>query len=138
MDSRVEPVTARPGDDTSSHLAVIKAAWAIFDEEEPLASVEFILRHSHADVVALPYSSEGQVLHGFDEIRAFFTEAVAAGTRIKARAQQFDVEDDSVIVRGSIRLARSDGSFAETQVRWYYHFEDGLIDVMGWGPRAGS
>jgi hypothetical protein len=138
MNTRAEPVTARPGGDASSNLAMIKVAWAAFEEEGPLAAMEILLRNSHDDVESRPYSGEGRVLRGADEIRAFFHEASAAGTQIKARARDFETDDDSVIVRGSIRVVHADGSFAETQVRWYYHFDGGRVDVMGWEPRAGS
>jgi hypothetical protein len=48
------------------------------------------------------------------------------------------VTADSVVVRGSIRLTRPDGSFAETKIRWNYRFRDGLVDSVTWEPRAGE
>ena len=48
------------------------------------------------------------------------------------------VVGDSVVVRGSMRLTRPDGSFAETKLSWTYHFRDGLVDEVGWEPRAGE
>jgi hypothetical protein len=41
-------------------------------------------------------------------------------------------------VRGSARIVRPDGSFAEAKLRWTYRFRDGLIDEINWQPRAGD
>ena len=43
-----------------------------------------------------------------------------------------------MIARGSIRLTRPDGSFAETKLSWTFHFRDGLVDEISWEPRAGE
>ncbi len=64
--------------------------------------------------------------------------SIESGFKPQLRAKTFDVAGDSVIVRGSIRLTRPDGSFAETKVSWTYHFRDGLVDDIGWEPRAGE
>ena len=39
---------------------------------------------------------------------------------------------------GSARVQRSEGGFAETQVRWTWRFRDGLISEADWEPRAGD
>ena len=57
---------------------------------------------------------------------------------VTARARSFEVEGDSVVVRGSARVVRPDGSFAETKLSWTYRFRDGLIDQISWQPRAGD
>ena len=69
---------------------------------------------------------------------AFVRKATGEGVTIKARARAFDVEGDTVAVRGSARVRRPDGSFAETKLRWTYRFRDGLIDEINWQPRAGD
>ena len=69
---------------------------------------------------------------------AFIRRTTDEGVSIKASARSFDVEGDSVVVRGSARVVRPDGSFAETKLRWTYHFRDGLIDEISWQPRAGD
>ena len=69
---------------------------------------------------------------------AFIRRTTDEGVSMRARARSFDVEGDSVVVRGSARVGRPDGSFAETKLRWTYRFRDGLIDEISWQPRAGD
>jgi hypothetical protein len=122
----------------SPKVLAIRDAWHTFETGGPLATMEKLLDLSHEGVEARPYSAKGKVLRGADEIRAFFAESARDGTVLTAHAQEFAERDDNVIVRGSIRVARPDGSFAETLVRWYFHFDGPLIDSLGWEPRAGD
>jgi hypothetical protein len=69
---------------------------------------------------------------------AFFRTRVESGFGFRLRARGFDVDADTVLVRGTIRVARPDGSFAESSVRWKFHFRDGLVDEISWEPRAGG
>jgi hypothetical protein len=68
----------------------------------------------------------------------FFRSRVENGFVILIRTRGFDVDSDTVWVRGSIRVTRPDGSFAETSARWRFHFRDGLADEISWEPRAGG
>jgi hypothetical protein len=117
---------------------VIRRVWDTFQKEGALASIDELLEHCTPDVEATPYAAGGRVMRGADSIRDFLRESTAAGMTIHARPRDFRVEDESVVVDGSIRVGHPDGSFAETKVRWYYHFRGPLIDAMGWTPRAGS
>ena len=79
-----------------------------------------------------------ELLRGPEEIRDFFRRRSRAASSRSRAPRRFEVVGDSVVVRGSIRLTRPDGSFAETKITWNYHFRDGLIDEIGWEPRAGE
>jgi ketosteroid isomerase-like protein len=146
MDSHDELATNReapPG----PNLAAIQRVWEIFEASGPLAATEQLMKISHEHVelnsyiargVAPPGEAEADVIRGREEIMAFLRRTTGDGVSVKARARSFDVEGDSVLVRGSARVVRRDGSFAETKLRWTYHFRDGLIDEINWQPRAGD
>jgi len=133
-------------DSQSSELDVVERAWAAYETGGPLASLEVVIAHAHEDIEARPYSGEGAVLRGAAEVRAFFksalaegTDALAEGTEIRARVKSVEPSPDdphTIISLGAIRVVHPDGSFAETQLRWYHHFRDGRIDLMAWEPRG--
>jgi ketosteroid isomerase-like protein len=128
-------------------LAAIQKVWQIFEESGPLAATEELLRISHENVelhsyiargVARPGEGESEAMRGREEVMAFLRRTTDEGVSIKARPRSFEVEGDNVVVRGSARVVRRDGSFAETKLSWTYHFRDGLIDEISWQPRAGD
>jgi ketosteroid isomerase-like protein len=128
-------------------LAAIQKVWEIFEASGPLAATEELMRISHENVelhsyvargVARPGGGDAEVIRGREEVLAFLRRTTDAGVSIKARARSFDVEGDSVVVRGSARVVRPDGSFAETKLSWTYRFRGGLIDDIHWQPRAGD
>ncbi len=126
-------------DSHSSELDVVERAWAAYETGGPLASLEVVIAHAHEDIEARPYSGEGAVLRGAAEVRAFFESALAEGTEIRARVRSVEPSPDdphTIISLGAIRVVHPDGSFAETQLRWYHHFRDGRIDLMAWEPRG--
>jgi hypothetical protein len=57
---------------------------------------------------------------------------------VQSRARSFDLDGDAVVVSGSARVSRGDGSFAETNVRWTIRCRDGLVYSVTSAPRAGS
>ena len=128
-------------------LAAIQRLYDRLADEGALAGIEELLSFSHGDVEMRPYTATGpgaagggqlELLRGPDEIREFFRTSVESGFKPQLRAKAFDVTTDSVIARGSIRLTRPDGSFAETKLSWTFHFRDGLVDEISWEPRAGE
>jgi ketosteroid isomerase-like protein len=145
MDSHDELAVNRPAP-PGPNLAAIQKVWEIFEASGPMAATEEVMRLSHENVELHSYIARGvappgerdEVIRGREEIRAFFSRTTEEGVSIKARARSFEVEGDSVIVRGSARVVRSDGSFAETKLRWTYRFRDGLIEEISWQPRAGD
>lgn len=129
------------------NLAVIQKVWEIFEASGPLAATEELMKISHENIemrsylargVAQPGEDEPEIVRGRDEVMAFLRKATGEGVSIKARARSFDVEGDTVAVRGSARVVRPDGSFAEAKLRWTYRFRDGLVDEINWQPRAGD
>ena len=144
--SRDELSVKRPAS-PESNLAVIRKVWEIFEASGPLAATEELMKISHENVemrsyvargVAQPGEDEPEQVRGREEVMAFVRQATGQGVSIKARARAFDVEGDTVAVRGSARVRRPDGSFAEAKLRWTYRFRDGLIDEINWQPRAGD
>jgi ketosteroid isomerase-like protein len=129
------------------NLVAIQKVWEIFEASGPLAATEELMKISHENVemrsyvargVAQPGDDEPDLVRGREEVMAFLRKTTGEGVSIKARARSFDVEGDTVVVRGSARVVRPDGSFAEAKLRWTYHFRDGLIDEIDWQPRAGD
>ena len=82
-----------------------------------------------------PYIAADQVLHGHDEIRAYYSEAIAAGTQMRLMPTGFRDMGDEVVVDGTMRVERPTGGFAESQISWTFRFRDGLLAEAAWGPR---
>jgi SnoaL-like domain len=119
-------------------MTIVKEVWETVDERGLAAGFDRLLLDSHDDVEMQPYSAgDGRVLRGAGEIRSFFRDAEDRGVSIRLKPRQFDEEDDRVLVAGSIRVVRPDGSFAETMVLWTYAFRDDRIERLFWEPRAG-
>jgi len=128
------------------NLLAIQKVWEIFEASGPVAATEELMKISHENVEMRSYVARGvappgeeaDVVRGREEIIAFLRTTTNDGVTIKARARSFDLDGDTVAVRGSARVVRPDGSFAEAKLRWTYHFRDGLIDEINWEPRAGD
>jgi len=134
--------TAAPPD-----LEAVKRAYEMVAQVDVVAGIEELLKVCHEDVEMRAYAARAvaaagvgghELLRGRDEILAFFRDSAESGFAVAIRARGFDVEGDTVVVRGSIRVARPDGSFAETSARWNYRFRDGLVDSINWEQRAGE
>jgi ketosteroid isomerase-like protein len=119
-------------------MTIVKEVWDTVAERGLVAAFDRLLLDSHEDVEMQPYSAgDDRVLRGPEEIRAFFRNAEASGVSIRLKPRQFDEEGDRVLVAGSIRVVRPDGSFAETMVRWTYAFRGDQLERLFWEPRAG-
>jgi hypothetical protein len=128
-------------------LAAIQRVYDRIVAEGVLAGIEDLLTFCHEDIEMRPYAASGpssagggsqEVLRGPEGIREFFRTSIESGFKPQPRAKALQVVGESVVVRGSIRLTRPDGSFAETKISWTYHFRDGLVDEITWEPRAGE
>jgi len=146
IDSHDE-LAVNPAAPPAPNLAAIQKVWELLEARGPLAAAEELMRISHENVqlhsyiargAARPGEARDEVLRGQEEVVAFFRHATDEGVSIRARAQSFEVEGDSVVVRGSARVGRPDGSFAEAKLSWTYRFRDSLIDEISWRPRAGD
>ena len=146
MDAHDDLIVA--GSTTSTpDLAAIQRVYDRIAADGVLAGIEELLTYCHEDVEMRPYAAAGpssvgggqqELLRGQEEIREFSRTTLESGFKPQPRAKALEVVGDSVVVRGSIRLTRPDGSFAETKISWTYHFREGLVDEIGWEPRAGE
>jgi ketosteroid isomerase-like protein len=138
MDSMAGPVGRGLEQLDSPNLRLVKSAYEILGESGLEASLEHLLSHAHEDFECAPYVGAGQVLRGADEVRAFFRGQVADGTALVARATSFEENGDSVVVNGSLRVVRSSGGFAESQISWTYRFRDGRLQEAHGRPRQAA
>src|ERR671918_3178773 len=135
MDSMAGPV--EPGLDhaDSPNVRVVKDTFDVLSEGGLEAAIEHLLSHSHDDVEFAPYVGAGVVLRGPDEVRAFYRGQIEAGTVLTARRSSIEECGDEVFVNGSLRVLRSTGGFAESQISWTYRFRDGRLQEARGGPR---
>jgi ketosteroid isomerase-like protein len=145
MDAR-DKLTVPAGAAAAPDLEAIRRAYEMIGRADVVAGIEELLKVCHEDVEMRAYAARAvaaagvggqELLRGREEIRAFFRDSTESGFAVAIRTRGFDVEGDTVVVRGSIRVARPDGSFAETKLRWRFRFRDGLVDEIDWAPRAG-
>jgi ketosteroid isomerase-like protein len=118
----------------SHNMRMVKDFWTILERDGLAASTEALLRCAHDDVELSPYFAGGRVLQGAEEARDFFRERLDDGSTLRASASSFDEEGEAVIVTGSIRVQRADGSLADAQVRWIYRFSDGRLKRATFAP----
>lgn len=145
MESRDE-IRARTAAGARPDLAAVERVYELTARDGMLAGIQCLLTLCHEDVELRSYSahaagsSEGdhELLRGHEEILEFFRRREESGFSSRARTRGFEVDGDTIVVRGSARVTRPDGSFAESSVQWRYHFRDGLIDEVYWEPRAGG
>jgi ketosteroid isomerase-like protein len=136
MDSTPTIAAANGSELDSPNMRAIKAAFQAFTERDPETGVNALLEIAHEDCLFRPYTAGGRSLRGREEVRSFFAEAAASGTRTRVRAHTFEEQGDAVVVTGSVRVMRPGGGFAESQVRWRYRFRDGLVEEASWAPRG--
>jgi ketosteroid isomerase-like protein len=138
MDSMAGPV--EPGFDhaDSPNVRVVKDTFDVLSEGGLEAAIEHLLSHSHDDVEFAPYVGAGVVLRGPDEVRAFYRGQIEAGTVLTARPSSIEESGDEVFVNGSLRVLRSTGGFAESQISWTYRFRDGRLQEARGGPRRAA
>ena len=146
MDSRDE-ITAPRETGAKPDLAAVERVFELVAGDGVIAGIEHLVSFCHDDVEMRAYAAQAggagsqlgpDLLRGRDEVMAFFRSRVESGFVIRIRMRGSEVDADTVFVRGAIRLARPDGSFAESSVRWKFHFRDGLVDEISWEPSAGG
>jgi ketosteroid isomerase-like protein len=120
----------------SANLQAVKEIWAALEREGMDSAIESMLDHCAAEFELRPYFAEGRTLRGHEEVRGFFHEREAAGATLHASPWSFEESGEHVVVSGSIRVQRADGSIADAQLRWTYGFRDGLIRHAGFAPLA--
>jgi ketosteroid isomerase-like protein len=134
----MDSLAARPAPENaraeSANLLAIKEAFRTAADDGFEAGVEALLRHAREDIAFRPYISD-RMLQGPDAVRAYYREAIAAGTQMRPKATSFHETGDEVVVDGSMRVARPSGGFSESQISWTYKFRDGRLAEANWGPR---
>jgi ketosteroid isomerase-like protein len=129
----VERRLAEPAPGTNLHA--IQEAFRAFADGGAIAGAEALLLICHDDCRFSPPSAAGRVLEGREQVLAYYREAAAGETSISVHPRSFTEQGDEIVVSGSMRVIRSEGSFAESQVRWIYRFRDGLVEEARWSPR---
>jgi ketosteroid isomerase-like protein len=146
MDAR-DKLRVAAGPTAGPDLDAVKRVFETIARTGVNAGVDELLSSSHEDIEMRAYAlhavggagdTHPDVLQGRDEIRSFFRQCTDEGFSLALRTRKFDADADAVLVRGSIRVARPDGSFAEANVTWRFQFQDGLIRQIGWEQRAGE
>ena len=146
MDSRDEIAVPRSAA-AKPDLAAVERVYELIAGEGLMAGIDHLLSFCREDVELRLYSAQATSigspaaqgpLRGHDEARDFFRARLEGGFGFRIRATGFDADDDTVRVSGSIRVSRPDGSFAETNLCWKFHFRRGLVDDVAWEPRTGG
>ncbi len=135
MDSVAGPVEPRADLADSPNVRVVKTTYEVLADGGLEAAIEHLMSHAHADVEVSSYLGAGQVLRGPDEVRAFYRGQLEAGTSLVPRPSTFEERGDVVVVNGSLRVVRTSGGFAESQLSWTYRFRDGRLQELRSGPR---
>jgi ketosteroid isomerase-like protein len=100
------------------------------------AGLEAFLAHCDDDVEWSPHGADGRVLHGSDELRAFFAETSAAGERREPTIYTIEQHGDMVLLTGALRIVRR-GQLTESQLAWIHQFRDGrLRSATSYATRA--
>jgi hypothetical protein len=118
----------------SPNLSAVKELWRVYEREGHDAGVEALIAIAHPDAEFRFYATGDQVLHGADELRAFYKNGKMTGVEVRAAAYEYSTGEDTVTVSGWVRLARERGGLADAQVRWIYEFEDDRVKRMIYAP----
>lgn len=83
----------------------------------------------HADVRAHPGIDGAPTLEGRAAVMDWWADIARRGTEVEARPLDFEVNRQTVIVRGYLRH-RDGRTLAENQVFWLFEIQEGLIMRM--------
>jgi hypothetical protein len=118
----------------SPNLSAVKELWRVYEREGHDAGVEALIAIAHPDAEFRFYATGDEVLHGADELRAFYKNGKMEGVEVRAAAYEYSTGEDTVTVSGWVRLARERGGLADAQVRWIYEFEGHRVRRMIYAP----
>jgi SnoaL-like protein len=118
----------------SPNLRAVKELWKVYDRQGHDAGVEALIAIAHPDAEFRFYATGDEVLHGPDELRAFYKSREMSGVTVRAAAYEYAADEDTVTVSGWVRLARERGGLADAQVRWIYEFEGDRVRRMIYAP----
>jgi SnoaL-like protein len=120
----------------SNNLHTVKELWRVYDRQGHDAGVEALIAVSHPDAEFRFYATGDEVLHGPDELRAFYANGRMEGVSVRAAAYDYSDDGDTICVSGWVRVNREGGSLADAQVRWIYEFEGEKVRRMVYAPLA--
>jgi len=103
-------------------VAQVQAVWEAYAR----GGVEAMLEVVDDDVEWQPHQAGGRVLHGAEEMRAFWAERVTAGERMEPTVYDLQRHGDCVVMTGALRVL-SHGRLTESQLAWVYTFDDGRL-----------
>jgi|tagenome__1003787_1003787.scaffolds.fasta_scaffold20576850_2 ketosteroid isomerase-like protein len=88
--------------------------------------VDAMLAWVDEDVEWTPHAGRGRVLHGSEELRAYWTEVSLRGERHEPTLYGIERHGDCVVATGALRVV-GNGRLTETQLAWVLSFEDGRL-----------
>lgn len=98
--------------------------------------LDAFLAHCGDDVEWVPHGAGGRVLHGSEELRAFYAASAALGERREPTIYSVEEFGENVLLTGALRVVRR-GQLTESQLAWIYHFRDGrLRSATSYATRA--
>lgn len=108
--------------DISPSVAAVQRLWEAFARD----GVEAVVDLMGEDAEWAPYTADGQVLRGRDEVLAFFGARAATAGRLDVTPYSFEERGECVLVHGRVRESRP-GRFAESQAWWVFEVRDGEV-----------
>jgi ketosteroid isomerase-like protein len=113
-------------------VALAQDVWEAFVD----GGVEAMLARTGDDVEWIPYAAAGRVLHGSDELRAYYADLARRGERHEPTLYEFEAHGDAVLMTGALRVVRR-GQLTESQLAWVYTFEgERLVSAAGYASRT--
>jgi len=115
-------------------VAQVRRLWSAWAS----GGLESLLALLDDDVEWAPHAACGLVLHGRDEVRAFWAELAARGERREPTLYRIERHGDVVVSTGSLRIVR-DGHLTEAQLAWLHEFSGGrLRSTAAYDSRAAA
>ena len=88
--------------------------------------VDAMLAYVDEDVEWTPHAARGRVLHGSEELRAYWSEVALKGERHEPTLYSIERHGDSIVATGALRVV-GNGRLTETQLAWVLTFADGRL-----------
>ena len=106
----------------SPNIAAVQRLWDAFARD----GVEAVVHLVGEDAELAPYTAEGRVLRGRQEVLEFFADRAASAGRLEVTPYSFEERGECVLVHGRVRESRP-GRFAESQAWWVFDVRDGEV-----------
>ena len=103
-------------------VAQVQTVWEAYAR----GGIDAVLEIVDDDVEWQPHQAGGRVLHGSEEVRAFYAGRETAGERMEPTVYDLQRYGDCVVMTGALRVL-SHGRLTESQLAWVYTFSDGRL-----------